>query len=216
MIVSLNEIESLALKACRGAGMSWGLAEEAGRAACWLALRGLPWDRSLAARLEQSHLVSPPCLSPPDIGPARAGGLLCPIHAGAAISDLIGLERRLTLHNVIEPIWVVPFADRRARSGSHVALSWDGGAIEIGAPRTAATDASLRGLAVERLDRLHAALHAVDATRHEIARGWEPSDGLEADAAAWAALEAWAARCYVPASLQSRLAGAGAGTSDND
>ena len=29
MIVSLNEIESLALKSARGAGMSWGLAEEA-------------------------------------------------------------------------------------------------------------------------------------------------------------------------------------------
>ena len=29
MIVSRNEIEGLALKAARGAGMSWGLAEEA-------------------------------------------------------------------------------------------------------------------------------------------------------------------------------------------
>ncbi|NJO21709.1 MAG: DUF3726 domain-containing protein [Sphingomonadales bacterium] len=41
MIVSLNEIENLSLKACRGAGMSWGLAEEAAQAARWLA--GAAW-----------------------------------------------------------------------------------------------------------------------------------------------------------------------------
>ena len=53
MIVSLNEIESLALKAARGAGMSWGLAEEAAVAASWLAARSLPWAETLADLLAQ-------------------------------------------------------------------------------------------------------------------------------------------------------------------
>lgn len=34
---SLNEIAALAKRAARGAGLSWGMAEEAGRAARWLA-----------------------------------------------------------------------------------------------------------------------------------------------------------------------------------
>ena len=37
---SLNEIDSLCQKAARGAGLDWGLAEEAGFAAAWLAARG--------------------------------------------------------------------------------------------------------------------------------------------------------------------------------
>ena len=34
--LSCNEAASLCMKAARGAGMSWGMAEEAGFAAAWL------------------------------------------------------------------------------------------------------------------------------------------------------------------------------------
>ena len=40
--LSLNEVESLAAKAGRGGGFSWGLAEEIGRSARRLAQGGLP------------------------------------------------------------------------------------------------------------------------------------------------------------------------------
>jgi hypothetical protein len=220
MIVSLNEVESLTLKACRGAGMSWGLAEEAGRAACGLAAHGLAWDRSLVSRLEHGHLVAAPSLSQQDnqqdIRPALAGGLLCPIHAGAALSDLLSLELSLTLHSVIEPMWLLPFAARRARSGGHVVLSWDGGAIEFDAARLNLSEAALRGLCVGRLDLLHAEMHPDDMPQHRIGPACEPRDGIEVDAAAWDILQTWAARTYVPESQQSRLAGAGAGLTDND
>ena len=36
MNVSMNEVESMAKTAARGAGYSWGLAEEAGKATRWL------------------------------------------------------------------------------------------------------------------------------------------------------------------------------------
>ncbi|MEL7259121.1 MAG: DUF3726 domain-containing protein, partial [Pseudomonadota bacterium] len=39
---SLNEVESLARKAARGAGYSWGLAEEAGKATRWTCAAGWP------------------------------------------------------------------------------------------------------------------------------------------------------------------------------
>ena len=38
--LSRNEVASLCMKAARGAGMSWGLAEEAGFAAAWLVQHG--------------------------------------------------------------------------------------------------------------------------------------------------------------------------------
>jgi hypothetical protein len=41
--LSLNEVESLAAKAARGAGLAWGLADDVGRAARRLAAAGLPW-----------------------------------------------------------------------------------------------------------------------------------------------------------------------------
>ena len=37
-----SELNGLVTKAARGAGLSWGLAEEAGWAAEWLSRRGLP------------------------------------------------------------------------------------------------------------------------------------------------------------------------------
>ena len=52
--LSQNEIEQLCLKAARGAGMSWGLAEEAGFAAAWLAMRGLHGPGGLLAQLRDS------------------------------------------------------------------------------------------------------------------------------------------------------------------
>ena len=41
MSYSLNEYEALALRAARGAGLSWGLAEEAGKAVKILSSLGL-------------------------------------------------------------------------------------------------------------------------------------------------------------------------------
>ena len=41
MYMSLNEIDVSVKRAARGVGMSWGLAEEAGKAARWLAARRL-------------------------------------------------------------------------------------------------------------------------------------------------------------------------------
>ena len=62
MIVSLNEIEGLSYKAARGAGMSWGLAEEAAFATRWLAVRDANWSGSLIALLERQGDTAAPAL----------------------------------------------------------------------------------------------------------------------------------------------------------
>jgi hypothetical protein len=213
MIVSLNEIENLSLKACRGAGMSWGLAEEAAQAARWLAGTRLAWDQSLARLLAQRNQISDPSLSGREIRGVVDGMPLCPIHAGAAIADLLERGTSLALHDILEPIWLLPFAHRLAKPGCNVVLSWPIGNICITAAIPEIPEQGISDLTTGRLDWLRAELLSGDASAPPV---YGRSNERLANPAAWASLEAWAARTYVPASLQSRIAGAGAGLSDND
>lgn len=119
--MSLNEVETLAAKAARGAGLSWGGAEEIGRAARRIARAGGDWP-SLVLGLD---------------GPAAGGP-------------------------------------------------------------------ALEAEVLARLEAESQALDAGQATRAAVAP------------ATLAALEALAAKTYVPASARSRVLGAGAGLTDND
>ncbi len=211
MIVSLNEVESLSLKAARGAGMSWGLAEEAAHAARWLAARGWAWDRSLVALLERRNQIAAPMKAGHDIR-SRQGLAICPIHAGAAMADLLHVHESVTLYDVLSPIWLVPFAHRRTGEHRSVEVTWSGGACSISAGGAGGAEAL--GIQDAPLDWIRVELK-VDVISRPSAADVIPA-GVAADPAVWAALEQWAARTYVPASLQSRLAGAGAGLSDND
>jgi hypothetical protein len=216
MIVSLNEVESLSLKAARGAGMSWGLAEEAAHAARWLAARGWAWDRSLVGLLERREQIAAPMLAGHDISSSRQGLAICPIHAGAAMADLLHVHESVTLYDVLSPIWLVPFAHRRTGEHRSVEVTWSGGACSISAG--GAISAEALGTQDAPLGWIRVELKTDVSSPDAVPMPTRPviPAGTQADPAAWAALEQWAARTYVPASLQSRLAGAGAGLSDND
>src|SRR5947209_8188765 len=58
--ISLNEVEMLSLKAARGAGLPWGLAEDVGRSARWFAQHSVPWAESLVALLGVARNGRPP------------------------------------------------------------------------------------------------------------------------------------------------------------
>ncbi|MEO1102920.1 MAG: DUF3726 domain-containing protein, partial [Pseudomonadota bacterium] len=78
---SLNEVEALARKATRGAGYSWGMAEEAGKATRWTCAAGWPGANALAHLLTQTDGTSTADLGPTSIHgtwTARTG-LLCPL-----------------------------------------------------------------------------------------------------------------------------------------
>lgn len=70
--LSLSELRALITKAARGAGMDWGMAEEAGWAAEWLARRGLP-----AAEWAADWLAG------------WNGGADCPVALGTALADAV-------------------------------------------------------------------------------------------------------------------------------
>ncbi|NJO21708.1 MAG: hypothetical protein HC868_00585 [Sphingomonadales bacterium] len=95
-------------------------------------------------------------------------------------------------------------------------LDWPIGTMRIGVAVPEIPEQGVSGLAAGRLDWLRAELLSDDASALGAVPVYRRSDERLADAAAWANLEAWAARTYVAASVQSRIAGAGAGLFDND
>lgn len=211
MTLSLNEVDALAKKASRGAGYSWGIAEEAGRAVRWLCSVNVDGCRALSkllVQLDQADLTGhAPLLG--DVWRARAG-ILCPLLSGPTLSDFAARlpNGPIRLERVAHPILLAPFAAMSAHAlAAPVRLAWsslaietDGAAVvitgEIGAP-----EADVTVCIAEAFD--HAAATPV-------------TQRAQPDIDAFARLNAFAHRTYAPATDASRLLGAGAGLSDND
>ena len=216
MIVSRNEIESLALKAARGAGMSWGLAEEASFAAGWLAEHALPWaDTLLGVLVTPAHTTSPPQIMEQRIAPSRPGTRLCPIMTGALLSDLGAPATIMEVRDVLAPLWLVPFLASWTAPGRGVRLSWPDARFLLAHTAVVGTDTVATAvLAAAVADGVAIALEPIESSGQSRPRR-EPS-GYVAPDHAWHTLQQLEHRTYVPASAESRLAGAGAGLTDND
>lgn len=212
--VSLAEIDAMGRKAARGTGLSWGLAEEAGRAARWLAAYRQPGPEALLAALEAVNGAVAAHAPRPE-GPVwRAeAGTLCPVATGAALSDRAGAiaaGASFGLGPVIAPLLLVPFLCRAARDlGCPIAL--DGPEIAL--------VATPEGPATPDWRRLHAPLSGELQVRRA---AWAPGPAAGAGADPWpVAVETWRAldwlahRTYAPATEASR-AGAGSGLPDTD
>jgi hypothetical protein len=215
MMVSRNEIESLSLKSARGAGMSWGLAEEAAAAACWLAERGLPWAETLVGLLHQQSTTCQPCIDGDAIVPSRAGSRLCPVRTGALLSDLGSSTPALVVRDVLAPLWLAPFLARWTGSGDVVRLRWLAVSLSIerhGLSDLSSTPADAPAAPFASRVEIEFASRAAAAHPSSASHG----SGYLVPDTAWHALQALEQRTYVPASAQSRLSGAGAGLLDND
>lgn len=94
---SLGEIQALTIKAARGAGFPWGVADEAGWAVRWLASFGLPGPEAMAKTLTS-----------PDAD-------RCPLTLGIAVAD-----RQDPLFanggSINQPLILLPFLARAAGS----------------------------------------------------------------------------------------------------
>ena len=197
--LSLNEVESLALKVGRGAGFAWGLAEDIGRGARALARRGFPWAEALVGLTRDAgiwHAPSPQRVEGwrerrPEIESAAP---LCPVRAGALLIDdpsVLG-RRPLRLANVGLPLWIAALL---AASGKDFDAEWPEASID--GLLTPAADVTIWPRAAQR---------APTSLRRR----------SSADEAVLAALTAIAARVYVPASESSRARGAGGGSVDDE
>lgn len=107
--LSLSEIAALAARATRGSGRSWGEAEEAAEATCWLARAGLDWAGALLAVLD-----------------TPAADADCALRAGIALADGATLSgTKLTAQRrVNSPCFLLPFAARIAdQTGQRIRLA---------------------------------------------------------------------------------------------
>lgn len=214
---SLNEIESLARRAARGAGLDWGLAEEAGKAVRWLSAAGWPGGEALAALLEardQSGQIAPR----PEIADGRwrsQRGPLCPIATGAALGDRaaeIATDKGMILGPVAQPILLVPFiASSADATGTPLRIGWPGAVVSRGDGETRADITDRAALTLAQTDEVIITPgHASGGGR--ITRAWRGDMAQEAAKT----LADFASRTYAPATPESRLSGAGAGLTDND
>lgn len=218
MICSLNEVESLARKAARGAHLPWGIAEEAGKVTRWLCAAGLPGGEALAGLLRRNDGVPLDVLSPVETGAAQwraaGGGVLCPLLTGAALCDLAGdLGARrvpLNLGATAYPLLLVPYVVMVAEATrADCAIAWPGARLSHG-PEGCAIDATPERLLQPEVAQVLITFEAV--TAQPLHRAYRAA----ITKAAFDALGALAHRTYAPETETSRLAGAGAGLTDND
>ncbi len=214
--LSLSEIEALSSKAARGAGMSWGLAEEAGFAVRWLAERGFDGPALLLAHLDRLPALHWRQVSPVISGrhwSATGREALCPVAVGATLCDFAGqpegpTQGAIAIASVSSPGLVLPFVAAIAqRFGAALRVEWTGCAVILAGKGIlsitgthALSDTTGRGLRITPC-----------ASRES---DWTCGAQIQTELTVLRRLDAYAHRTYVPASEQSRR-GAGAGGSDS-
>ncbi|TIX29750.1 MAG: DUF3726 domain-containing protein, partial [Mesorhizobium sp.] len=189
--LSLNEVETLSAKTARGAGFSWGLAEDVGRAARRIAAEDDNWGKAMLSLAEQAQSFESPSLARAarwrsGETDAATGRPLCPIRTAALLLDEPPPANvmPLTILDVGLPVW---FDAMLRRSPMRVAR-----------PVGLATRADV---VIERR-----------------AETEQPATGRRGaiDERTLAALNSFAARTYVPESERSRVRGAGGGRVDDE
>ena len=215
--LSRNEVASLCMKAARGAGMSWGLAEEAGFAAAWLVQHGINGPSHLYAHLDQAQGRPWSDLCPtvtPGAWQAPVGRALCPIALGATLCDYAGLPESiqagspLKIGKVDHPILLIPFLAAIAVSQNILFdIAWAGGAAYL----DGGSEALLKAAAALDGQQVPITLTASCGNPQVASAGKLPSISTDVISA----LNTLAMRTTVPSSESSR-AGAGSTTSDND
>jgi Protein of unknown function (DUF3726) len=204
---SLNEVEALAAKAARGAGLSWGLCEDTGKAARWLAARGIDWAPSLAALLTACDKLAGPF----DSSIERQ---VSPLLTGSFFADLGTSE--LEISHVAHPAWLLPFAARvAALHGRAVCVGWAGASVVVSS-NGCELAGSTNDLMAPYVDIVTWSPFLLSSDESRRAVALPNRTRCSISVAAWQALEVLGARTYVPASNQSRTRGAGAGLTDND
>lgn len=216
-VFALNEVEATAKKAARGAGYTWGMAEEASKATRWLCANGIDGAKALATILTKADDIGPGEMAPADISGdwAAKAGAMCPLMAGAVLSDFagIGTANEVTMLRVVAPVMLLPFAAMAARQlDQPVAVEWDG--VRAVTTRNSLSLEGLKGASfVKTTTTIARVTIRVGA---QIGQPMPQHTRATPDAADWATLTQFAHRTYAPATESSRLMGAGAGLSDND
>lgn len=213
--LTLAEVESCLRKCARAVGLEWGIAEEAGKSARWLAAFGLPGPELMLAHLESldsSVYLNwvPDCSL--DIWTAR-GDHLCPIVTGAAMADRAASlldGQTIRLGPTAYPLLLVATLGQAARFHDCVITScWPGARVSCFA-FDIALDGNPTALHATQVDAVECFVESgVSAEQTASTLAYSIDDDI------YQSIDRLAFQTYVPASEESR-AGAGAGLTDND
>lgn len=240
--LSLNEIDFYFTRAAVGAGVPFGIGEDFAEASRYLAYLGLdPARAALPALHGLGRGQSGTSLTLRTTGDAIHVGsgdglVLSALYAGPVIADRLsiesgcGMERRLRLDDIDQPLLVLGAVAAASIDAARIALSWplrNGGraavelsggiatiadpcAGDIASPGPSPIDIVLNGAASEITPERVATRSLADgrskAVRH----------GVDVDDEARATVLAFFDKCLAPTTDRSRNAGAGAGLTDND
>lgn len=215
---TLNEIEATGIRAARGAGLDWGIAEEAGRAARWLAAHGLPGPELLSELLirtdGQDYVeMAPNALEGVWTAPS---GLLSPLIAGAALADhaaFLASGHAIELGNTAFPLLLLPYAKYCALAvDATVELTWEGVVAAVTPDAGLTISGNEDSLLVKSTPLVRCRTVTLDTTE-----GIAIAPVRRAVmAAAWNCLKDFAGRTYAPATAESRELGAGADRIDSE
>ncbi|WP_423908067.1 DUF3726 domain-containing protein [Candidatus Spongiihabitans sp.] len=205
---SIGETSVLAIKAARGVGMPWGLAEEAGFALRWLSQNSAPGVSALCRYLS-FHKTALEEDIPPAVWP-DSQSWHCPLHLGAAISDGV-IDLPVTVPGVREPLLLLPFLATRATDGWLVSLEMGPTRVMVASDRFASNIADTNLLIDQASCRITFKDGALPASGRQT-NSRIPTTVTEC----LAVLTRFAHHTYAPATEESRLVGAGAGLNDND
>lgn len=216
MILSLNEIEVIAKRAARGAGMHWGHAEETGKAVRWLAAQGLPWPEIFLSLLNRVDGAGFEHTAPKIDGwvwNARSD-FMSPITAGAALvdrADVCAAEDGIEIKRLAYPLILAPYvAGVSTLMGKAFELSWPGFRMMV------STD--IRAITGTYVDMSQSLADCVVCGNKNSALlpPREIAPFFEIEDSAFSGLSEFAARTFAPATEASRVSGAGAGLIDVD
>ena len=216
---TLVEIEGYFRKVARATGLHWGLAEEAGKAARWLAAFNLPGPELMLRHLQniegKDYEQCKPVIGSDVIGELwqANGQTLCPIITGAAIADRAELllnGHTISLGSTAYPILLAATIGQASRCHNMIiTTSWAG--VKLSCYGS--------GIRIEG-NRDDLWLDKIDAFSCQQTFGTLPEQmpstlAYAIDSDVWQLVDKLAFRTYAPATEQSR-AGAGAGLTDND
>lgn len=214
--VTLAEVESYVRKASQATGLGWGFAEEAGKAARWLAAFDLPGPEIALAHLQQLDGKDYKKYFPANIDARwRANGdYLCPIVSGAALADragqlLTGME--FNLGEIAYPLLLVATIGQAARCHkTSFTVSW--GEIRVNCYENGIRiEGNRDDLLLARANSANCRHNSTDNMPQQL-----PSTlAYSVEPGIWSAIDKLAFKTYAPATAESR-AGAGAGLTDND
>ena len=214
---SLSEIDTLTRKATRGAGYSWGIAEETGKAVRWLSAYGFSGSEILAKHLEivankQQHFIpNSKDVSSEEKVFGNDDEPLCSLYCGTLINDLghhLEARKTLTFSNMLSPLLALPSAGRIAEAykisvsfscaETIVICNPDGITINDTPPLL---DAFSLGSSMDVI--------CSRSERDFKSTNFPSPQGRSITAEALVTLERFAHQTYAPATEESRLRGAG-------